>query len=70
MASPSLSRFFMERARGQWRSVELQIRMSTAKGMRVVGYYDCPGGGQVVGRKNAAYVGHVKPPTTDPVKRT
>src|SRR5215813_369117 len=36
--------------------------MSTAKGVRVVGYYDCPGGGQVVVRKNVAYVGHVKPP--------
>jgi hypothetical protein len=36
--------------------------MSTAKGMRVVGYYDCPGGGQVVVLKNVAYVGHVKPP--------
>src|SRR5215470_2683996 len=36
--------------------------MSTAKGVRVVGYYDCPGGGQVVVRENVAYVGHVKPP--------
>jgi hypothetical protein len=36
--------------------------MSTAKGVRVVGYYDCPGGGQLVVHKNVAYVGHVKPP--------
>src|SRR5215470_5198593 len=36
--------------------------MSTARGVKVVGYYDCPGGGQVVVRKNVAYVGHVKPP--------
>ena len=36
--------------------------MSTAKGLKVVGYFDCPGGGQVVVRDNVAYVGHVKPP--------
>jgi hypothetical protein len=30
--------------------------------VRIVGYYDCPGGGQVVVRKNVAYIGHVKPP--------
>jgi len=36
--------------------------MSISNGVKVVGYYDCPGGGQVVVRKNVAYVGHVKPP--------
>ena len=36
--------------------------MARANGVRVVGYYDCPGGGQVVVRRNVAYVGHVKPP--------
>ena len=36
--------------------------MAEAKGLRVVGYFDCPGGGQVVVRNNVAYVGHVKPP--------
>ena len=35
---------------------------SSIKGLRVVGYYDCPGGGQVVVRNGVAYVGHVKPP--------
>ena len=36
--------------------------MAVAKGLKVVGYFDCPGGGQVVVRNNVAYVGHVKPP--------
>ena len=36
--------------------------MSAAKGLKVVGYFDCPGGGQVVVRDGVAYVGHVKPP--------
>ena len=36
--------------------------MSEARGLRVVGYLDCPGGGQVVVRDGVAYVGHVKPP--------
>jgi hypothetical protein len=36
--------------------------MAEAKGLRVVGYFDCPGGGQVVVRNNVAYVGHVLPP--------
>ena len=36
--------------------------VSVAKGVRVVGYFDCPGGGQVVVRDGVAYVGHVKPP--------
>ena len=36
--------------------------MSVAKGLKVVGYFDCPGGGQVVVRDNVAYIGHVKPP--------
>ena len=35
---------------------------SAIKGLRVVGYFDCPGGGQVVVRNGVAYVGHVKPP--------
>src|SRR5262245_65956404 len=36
--------------------------MATAKGLKVVGFFDCPGGGQVIVRNNIAYVGHVKPP--------
>ena len=36
--------------------------MARANGLKVVGFYDCPGGGQVVVRRNVAYVGHVKPP--------
>jgi hypothetical protein len=36
--------------------------MSAAKGLKVVGYFDCSGGGQVVVRDNVAYVGHIKPP--------
>jgi hypothetical protein len=36
--------------------------MASAKGVKVVGYIVCPGGGQVVVRNNVAYVGHVKPP--------
>src|SRR3982750_1418863 len=36
--------------------------MVVAKGLKVVGYFDCPGGGQVVVRNRVAYVGHVKPP--------
>jgi hypothetical protein len=36
--------------------------MAVAKGLKVVGYFDCAGGGQVVVRSNVAYVGHVKPP--------
>ncbi len=36
--------------------------MAEAKGLKVVGYFDCPGGGQVVVRNNIAYVGHVLPP--------
>ena len=35
---------------------------SSIKGLKVVGYFDCPGGGQVVARDGTAYVGHVKPP--------
>jgi hypothetical protein len=36
--------------------------MLAAKGLKVVGYFDCPGGGSVVVRDNVAYVGHIKPP--------
>lgn len=32
------------------------------KGVRIVGYFDCVGGGQVVVRNNVAYVGHIAPP--------
>lgn len=33
-----------------------------AKGIREVGYFDCPGGGQVVVERNVAYIGHTKSP--------
>ena len=36
--------------------------MAAANGLKVVGYFDCPGGGQVVVRDKVAYVGHVIPP--------
>ena len=36
--------------------------MAGTDGLRVVGYFDCPGGGQVVVRNNIAYIGHIKPP--------
>ena len=36
--------------------------MSTAQGLRVVGRFDCPGGGQVVVDRGIAYVGHMKAP--------
>jgi hypothetical protein len=31
--------------------------MSAATGLKVVGYFDCPGGGQVVVRDGVAYIG-------------
>ena len=36
--------------------------MTAAQGVYVVGYFDCPGGGQVVVRDNVAYIGHIAPP--------
>ena len=36
--------------------------MSQAKGLRSVGYFDCPGGGQVVVSGTVAYVAHMKAP--------
>ena len=36
--------------------------MTAAHGVKVVGYFDCPGGGQVVVRDNVAYIGHIAPP--------
>jgi hypothetical protein len=36
--------------------------MAGEGGLRVVGYFDCPGGGQVTVRNNVAYVGHISPP--------
>lgn len=36
--------------------------MSRARGMRRVGYLDCPGGGQVVVSGTVAYVAHMAPP--------
>jgi len=36
--------------------------MVQAKGIREVGYFDCPGGGQVVVDCNVAYIGHTKSP--------
>src|SRR5262249_43243128 len=40
----------------------LERGMAVAKGLKVVGYFDCPGGGQVVVDKGIAYVGHMKTP--------
>src|SRR5260370_9685558 len=36
--------------------------MTETKGLKVIGYFDCPGGGQVVVRNNVAWVRHHKPP--------
>ncbi len=36
--------------------------MAQAQGIREVGYFDCPGGGQVVVDRNIAYIGHTKSP--------
>src|SRR5260370_27701908 len=36
--------------------------MTETKGLKVIGYFDCPGGGQVVVRTNVASFGHVKRP--------
>src|SRR5947209_5192456 len=33
-----------------------------SNGLKVVGYFDCYGGGQVVVRNRVAYVGHIAPP--------
>ncbi len=36
--------------------------MAQGKGIRSVGYIDCPGGGQVVVRNNVAYIGNMRSP--------
>ena len=36
--------------------------MAEAKGIRAVGYYDCPGGGQVVVSGTTAFIAHMKAP--------
>jgi len=36
--------------------------MSQAKGIRQVGFFDCPGGGQVVVEGNTAFIGHMRNP--------
>ncbi len=36
--------------------------MTSARGLRQVGYFDCPGGGQVVVSGTTAYVAHMKAP--------
>jgi len=36
--------------------------MEQSKGVRQVGYFDCPGGGQVVVERNIAYIGHMRNP--------
>ncbi len=36
--------------------------MSSAKGIREVGWFDCAGGGQIVVEKGIAYVGHMASP--------
>jgi len=36
--------------------------MSSARGVRRVGYFDCAGGGQVVVESGIAYIGHIKSP--------
>ena len=36
--------------------------MAQARGIRSVGYFDCPGGGQVVVSGTTAYIAHMKAP--------
>ena len=36
--------------------------MSQANGVKEIGYFDCPGGGQVVVRRNVAYIAHMAAP--------
>jgi len=36
--------------------------MASAKGLRPVGYLDCPGGGQVVVQGETAFIGHMRAP--------
>ena len=36
--------------------------MSQAQGIRQVGYFDCPGGGQVVVSGTVAFIAHMKAP--------
>jgi len=36
--------------------------MAQSKGIRQVGYFACPGGGQVVVERNIAYIGHMRNP--------
>jgi hypothetical protein len=36
--------------------------MSSAKGLRQVGYFDCPGGGQIVVHGTTAFIGHMRAP--------
>ena len=36
--------------------------MASAQGLRQVGWFDCPGGGQVVVDGRTAYVAHMKAP--------
>jgi hypothetical protein len=34
--------------------------MSSAKGLRQVGYFDCPGGGQIVVARTTAFIGRLR----------
>ena len=36
--------------------------MSSAKGLRQVGFFDCPGGGQIVVAGTIAFIGHMRAP--------
>ena len=36
--------------------------MRSAKGLRQVGYFDCPGGGQIIVRGATAFIGHMRAP--------
>ena len=36
--------------------------MAQARGIKPVGYFDCPGGGQVVVSGRTAYIAHMKAP--------
>src|SRR5262249_25227108 len=41
--------------------------MSSAKGVRVVGHFDCAGGGEIIVERGIAYIGHMASPHGTPV---
>ena len=42
--------------------------MPRIKGLRKIGYFDCPGGGQVYVNKGYAYVAHMRNPGAESLR--